>query len=121
MRTSNATAANCPAGGKKPSCKIRACAIQKGVQNCSACKDYPCTKLRPIRPAAKARRQDEAGYTWLAAYNLEEIKAAGAEKWLADQRTRWSCPKCKAHFSWKDETCPKCHEPSCRPTRKPSN
>lgn len=98
--------------GKRTNCQIRACALRKGVQNCAQCKEYPCTKLRTYQTSSKSKADKEKpGYTWLAAYNLEQIKAVGAEKWLADQRQRWSCPKCKAHFSWKDETCPKCHEP----------
>ena len=98
--------------GKKPACKIRACAIQKGVQNCSACKQYPCAQLRAYHTRSKSKTDpDKPGYTWLAAYNLEQIKAVGTTKWLAEQRERWSCPKCKTHFSWKDTTCPKCHEP----------
>jgi len=99
-------------GGKKPACLIRACALQKGVQSCSACKDYPCTKLRAYHTRSKSKaNKDQPGYTWLAAYNLEQIKAVGNEKWLAEQRARWSCPKCQAHFSWKDEICPKCRAP----------
>lgn len=98
--------------GKKPGCQIRACAIQKGVQHCAACKEYPCKKLRDYHTRSRSKNdKDKPGYTWLAAYNLERIKAVGVEKWLAEQRERWSCPKCKTHFSWKDETCPKCHEP----------
>jgi len=27
-------------------CKIRACAIAKGVRNCAHCSDYPCSELK---------------------------------------------------------------------------
>lgn len=99
-------------GGKKATCQIRACAVEKGVQHCSACKDYPCTQLRAYHTRSRSKvNKAKPGYTWLAAYNLERIKAVGVEKWLDEQRERWTCPKCKTRFSWKDETCPKCHVP----------
>ena len=98
--------------GVRPKCLIRPCAQHKGVANCSECKEYPCTKLRAYHTQSKSKTdKSKPGYTFLAAYNLEQIKAIGTEKWMEEQRERWSCPKCKTHFSWKDTTCPKCHEP----------
>jgi hypothetical protein len=39
-------------------CKIRACAIQKEIQNCAYCNEYPCAKLEETfknEQAAKTR------------------------------------------------------------------
>jgi hypothetical protein len=41
----------CPVAGGSlfsgcANCKIRPCAIQKGVKNCAYCKEYPCNILR---------------------------------------------------------------------------
>lgn len=99
---------NKPTGGPG-GCKIKQCAVKKGVKSCAKCKEYPCEQLRKYHNSSKSKQDNtKPGYTLLAAYNLERIKEGGAEKWLVEQKERWSCPKCKTRFSWKDAKCPKC-------------
>ncbi|MDD4870055.1 MAG: DUF3795 domain-containing protein [Kiritimatiellae bacterium] len=95
--------------GQKGSCKIKLCALKEKVSSCSKCKEYPCEKLRKYHTSSKSKQDNtKPGYTWLAAYNLERIKEGGVEQWLAQQKERWACPKCKTRFSWTDQKCPKC-------------
>jgi len=95
--------------GQKGGCQIKLCALKKGVKSCAACKEYPCERLRKYHTSSKSKQDStKPGYTWLAAYNLERIKEGGAEKWLAEQKERWTCPKCKTRFSWRDQKCSKC-------------
>ena len=99
---------NKPNGGPG-GCQIKQCAVKKGVSSCVKCKEYPCEKLRKYHNTSKSKQDNtKPGYTLLAAYNLERIKEVGATKWLAEQKERWTCAKCKARFSWKDQKCPKC-------------
>ena len=59
--------------GQPSGCDKRKCALSKGLKNCSACKEYPCAKLKAYHHSYK----DKPGYTLLAAFNLERIKAVG--------------------------------------------
>jgi len=82
-------------------CKIKQCAKGRGLGFCSQCDEYPCAKLKAFHNCGR-------DYRLLAAKNLEEIKEKGAQKWLAEQKARWSCPQCRARFSWRDDVCKKC-------------
>jgi hypothetical protein len=38
----------CRLGGHCRECKIRACAIVRGIENCAHCSNYPCDKLDAV-------------------------------------------------------------------------
>ncbi|MDD4873307.1 MAG: hypothetical protein PHR77_22350 [Kiritimatiellae bacterium] len=40
--------------------------------------------------------------------NLVLIKEKGLDKWLADEKARWTCPNCRRRISFCDKKCPKC-------------
>jgi hypothetical protein len=40
--------------------------------------------------------------------NQALIRERGLERWLAAQRTRWSCPSCGTASGWYDKTCSGC-------------
>ena len=82
-------------------CKIKACAKERGHDFCSQCKDYPCEKLHDFHYCGR-------DYRLLGAHNCEVIRDKGPEAWLKERKKRWTCPKCGTRFSWNDETCPKC-------------
>lgn len=82
-------------------CTIKACALQKKVEQCCDCKEYPCEQL-------KAFHHNGRDYRLVAAQNLETIRKDGVKKWLAAQQTRWTCPKCKGRFGLADKACPNC-------------
>ena len=82
-------------------CDIKRCAKEKNVEVCSDCKEYPCDQL-------KAFHHNGSDYRLVAAHSLETIHEVGVQKWLTQQKTRWTCHKCKAHFGFQDKVCPRC-------------
>ena len=69
----------CQAGGGDPGCAIRLCAREKGLAGCWQCAETSCEKLKEIG----------------GGYNLQHIREAGLEAWLADQ-----AEQVKAGFSY---------------------
>jgi len=84
-------------------CKIRECAISKGVEHCSNCKDYKCLlfinfeKGKAILP-----------HLAQAETNLNTIQSVGMEAWKMDQTKKWACPNCQTSFSWYATSCKNC-------------
>ncbi|MGQ9706357.1 MAG: DUF3795 domain-containing protein [bacterium] len=82
-------------------CLIRGCAINKKVEFCFQCDDYPCDLLVSFR-------DDRSPHHSIVLKNLREISENGVEIWLDSQRQRWSCPGCGKRFSWYDKFCSQC-------------
>ena len=82
-------------------CGMRMCAREKNLEFCSECSDYPCQKI-------KSFRNDDAPHHSAIIKNLERIRAIGKQKWLVEQRERWSCAECGTRFGWYSEKCSKC-------------
>ncbi len=87
-------------------CQMRKCAIEKEVESCIECNDFPCSNyeiskekevITGILPQIKAIPK-----------NLKEIKRDGVEKWLENQKQKWECPQCQTSFTWQRETCSNC-------------
>jgi hypothetical protein len=86
-------------------CAIRKCAVDKKVEHCTDCGEYPCNQLRESRKMASLLphlRSNEV--------NLETIKIRGTQQWLAKQEETWKCPGCKVPYSWYTRRCPECGE-----------
>jgi len=81
-------------------CTLRSCAEGKGVLHCGLCAEYPCHQL-------KAFQHDGRLHHLVVLDNLEQLKRAEPDKWLAEQSQRWRCP-CGSHFSWYEEHCHNC-------------
>jgi hypothetical protein len=86
-------------------CKIRACAIDKGVERCLVCQDFPCGQFDV---AEFKNVLDSLPHLKTIQNNLEAIKEKGADGWLAQQDKRWKCPDCQTDFSWYADNCSKC-------------
>jgi hypothetical protein len=81
-------------------CKVRPCVMQRNLESCALCQQYPCDKLREVLSWAK-----EAGN------NLKIIREKGLEEFKKNQKAGWSCRNCGAAFSHKDKQCRKCAKP----------
>ena len=92
---SNVTAIYCK------SCEMRQCAKKKQVEYCYECDDYPCSRFKEFR-------DDKYPHRSTVLKNLESIRNRGLAQWLAEQKMRWCCPKCKTRFSWYDKVCKNC-------------
>jgi hypothetical protein len=67
-------------------CATLDCITAKGVEFCSDCAEFPCTKLQPVAAAVSPYPHN------LKLFNLCRIKAVGAERWseeAADIRRRY--------------------------------
>jgi len=73
--------APCRAGGGKPGCKVRECAVKNRLEGCWECRNYKhCELLDPLK---KVHPNLE--------YHLELIRDNGVEHWSSDR---------KEHYSW---------------------
>ena len=84
-------------------CKLRACADERGVLHCGDCDEFPCERLEAFRDDGRVHHRDVIA-------NLEDLRARGADQWLAEQEARWTCA-CGAGFSWYETVCQRCGEP----------
>ena len=95
-----------PCAGCKPDpdscgdCGIRTCAEAKGVGHCGACADFPCERIT-------AFANDGIPHHMETLANLRALRDLGEEKWLQQQKERWTC-SCGARLSWYLAQCPKC-------------
>ena len=67
----------CRAGGGPPHCQIRACVQRRGLELCSQCADFPCSRIEALG----------AIYPTLIADN-RRLQLVGLEQWLAEQEER---------------------------------
>jgi len=84
-------------------CTFRDCAVERGVEHCVECADYPCKQYEKWASMAKL-----LPHLCEAKGNLEAIRLDGTNAWLSAQKTRWACPNCGAPFSWYERACHAC-------------
>lgn len=84
-------------------CEIRKCAIERNIDHCVDCGDYPCPlfsewqKMGLFLPHLKE-----------APGSLDAIQSRGVNRWLSEQEKRWKCPDCGTGFSWYSSKCAHC-------------
>jgi predicted RNA-binding Zn-ribbon protein involved in translation (DUF1610 family) len=81
-------------------CKIKVCAMGRGVEFCNDCAEYPCPLLTDL--------SKRLPHLKVLFRNLAAIKEKGVDVWLAEEKKRWSCPECGERFFWYSEKCTKC-------------
>ncbi len=86
-------------------CKIRTCAIDKGVKRCLDCKDFPCSLFNVDEFKFVL---DKLPHLKTIQNNLVTIMNNGVDEWLKEQSKRWKCPDCQTDFSWYADNCSKC-------------
>lgn len=69
---------------------------------CSLCAKYPCAELRHLDARYQTR------YAVSIIENLARVQAIGVERFLAEEATRWSCPKCGSHLCMHRPLCINC-------------
>jgi len=90
----------CAASEHHVTCDIYKCCVeQKGLETCSKCDEFPCSKLiqfcyNPV---------------WLhhlpVMENLRRQKAVGAKKWVMEQREIWSSKWYLQRWIWLQKEC----------------
>ncbi|AKA70399.1 DUF3795 domain-containing protein [Clostridium scatologenes] len=91
----------CRLENKCGECTIRDCAIEKKVEYCSQCNDFPCDKLKKFSNDGKPHHGE-------AISNLNMLKEIGEKKWLDLMKEKWTCSKCGSKYSWYYKKCTKC-------------
>jgi hypothetical protein len=87
-------------------CKMSACAEEKGLEFCIECEEYPCDPLKEFQ-AGKPHRIE----LW---QNQSRIKEVGYEKWFEEMLQHYSCAKCGTINSAYNVACRDCGAtPSC--------
>jgi len=85
------------------SCVIRACAMEKKLENCGLCPEFDtCEKLK--------KHHEKPIHRQAGRKNCKTIKAEGYAKTADEQKKRWTCPTCRKTFWWNDglAACPHC-------------
>ncbi len=67
---------SCRGGGGYPACPIRACALEREVTVCSACREFPCARFDMLHR-----------YPTCMADN-ERMQRVGLEQWVTEQEAR---------------------------------
>ena len=78
-------------------CVMRPCAINRGVEFCIECEEYPCGYYEAGKQAV-----DQVPYLQhmkAIIGNQRYIKDHGVERWLEDQKNKWQCPQCGTSFA----------------------
>jgi len=92
-------------------CKMSACAAERGIDFCVECADYPCEELRQFQAHIPHRIE-----LW---DDLERIRAIGWQTWLVEARNKYVCPECQTINSAYDPSCRQCGAaPSCEYVRR---
>jgi len=83
-------------------CKVRACAMERGLETCIECEECPCELFEPFKVG---------GFYPLYVLmmnNLNTIKRTGLDAYLEERKKRWQCPDCGTSFWWYQKTCEDC-------------
>lgn len=87
-------------------CKIRACAINRKVEHCNECNEYPCQLLKET--LLNKDVQEKLPHLKVSPNNLTTIKNIGVDQWLDGQEKQWKCSECHANTSWYMLSCLNC-------------
>jgi len=81
-------------------CKILACLARHSYRYC-----YECNKIE----TCDIYQELNGRYDNLPFENLMRLKECGEDRWLKEQRQRWSCPQCGTALAYEQEKCPPCN------------
>ncbi len=88
------------------SCKLYACAANKGIDFCGTCPDFPCADFKEFQSARPHR---------LELYPAQKrIRETGYETWFKEMEAYYACPQCGTLNSAYHPACRNCGAtPSC--------
>jgi hypothetical protein len=83
-------------------CKIRNCAISRGIDFCYECVSFPCTAIKQIDKRYRLR------YQVSLIENAIRVKTVGVEQFLLEEKQKWTCTECGGVISLHDRVCSVC-------------
>ena len=73
-------------------CKIKDCAVAKGLESCASCANFPCSSI-------DAFGNDDIPHHHEAIENLKKIRSAGLASWFENMSRKLRC-HCGERLSW---------------------
>jgi len=83
-------------------CTIRACVIEKGIEGCHQCDDFPCKSIEDFPLPVGKRVILRAIPTW---------RELGTERWMEEEERHYHCPHCGYALFRGARRCRNCKEP----------
>jgi len=80
-------------------CKLRACVIDKDIDHCGKCDEFPCKMLSDLSDI----------YDGIPILQLHELNENETEKWLELMEKRWKCQKCSGFIEAGTKKCGSCN------------
>ena len=85
-------------------CKIKDCIKGKGLSYCFECTDYPCKLIKNLEKSYNKRYQTSL------MTNSEFVRQHGLERFMEQQKEKYTCSKCGGIISIHDRECSECQE-----------
>ena len=82
-------------------CGIRACVMEKNIDGCHQCKEFPC-KLIDEFPVPVGKK--------VMLRSVPARKKLGTEKWVEQEENRYRCPHCNEQLFRGAKRCGSCKE-----------
>ena len=83
-------------------CQIRSCTIEKGIEGCHQCSDFPCKFIDDF-PISVGKKVILRAIPFWREY--------GTEKWIEEEEKRYHCPHCGYKLFRGAKRCRNCKEP----------
>ena len=85
-------------------CKIKECVIKKSLSYCFECSEFPCELIKNLEKSYNKR------YRVSLMGNNRFVQTFGLERFMAQQKEKYTCPKCGGIISIHDGECSECQE-----------
>ena len=85
-------------------CKIKECVIKKSLSYCFECSEFPCELIKNLEKSYNKR------YRVSLMGNNRFVQTFGLERFMAQQKEKYTCPKCGGIISIHDGECNECQE-----------
>jgi hypothetical protein len=82
-------------------CGIRSCVLDKGMEGCHQCEDFPCTLIETF-PVPVGKK--------VILRSIPERKNLGDPKWVETEESRYRCPHCGNRLFRGVKRCGSCKE-----------
>jgi hypothetical protein len=85
-------------------CEIKNCCIEKGIQYCFECNEYPCKRIKNLEKSYNKR------YGASLIENSRMVKEKRIAYFQQTEAQKWTCQDCGGIISIHDKICSECHK-----------